>query len=87
MFYLRSTTAALLALALTITPPALAQAQDDAQVRKDLATVLALKGKPCGEIVTLERQAENDYLVSCQDGHRYRIFIGADDRVIIEERG
>lgn len=87
MRYLRSTTAALLALALTITPPALAQAQDDAQVRKDLATVLALKGKPCGEIVELRRQAENDYLVTCQDGHRYRIYIGADEHVVIEDRG
>lgn len=86
MLNTRSTTAALLALALTIAPPAFAQAQDDAQVRKDLATVLALKGKPCGEIVELQRQGESDYLVTCQDSHRYRIFIGADERVIIEER-
>lgn len=82
----RTTTAALLALTLTIAPPAFAQAQDDAQVRKDLTTVLALKGKPCGEIVALQRLGESDYLVTCQDGQRYRIFIGADDRVIIEER-
>lgn len=86
MLNTRSSTAALLALALTIAPPVFAQAQDDAQVRKDLATVLALKGKPCGEIVELQRQGENDYLVTCQDGNRYRIFVGEDDRVIVEER-
>lgn len=86
MLNIRNSTAALLALTLTIAPPAFAQAQDDAQVRKDLATVLTLKGKPCGEIIALQRQGESDYLVTCQDGHRYRIYIGADDRVIIEER-
>jgi hypothetical protein len=66
--------------------PAPVSAQDDATVRRDLTTVLALKGKPCGEIVDLKRQGENDYLVTCQDGHRYRIFVDAQDRVIVEDR-
>lgn len=79
--------ATLLALLLWAAVPASTLAQEDAQVRKDLETVLALKGKPCGTIVELRRQAENDYLVSCKDGHRYRIFIAGGDRVVIEERG
>lgn len=76
-----------LAIALFAGNPGAAQAQDDdATVRKDLYTVLALRGKPCGEIVELQRQAENDYLVTCKDGSRYRIFIDAQDHVVVEDR-
>jgi hypothetical protein len=76
-----------LAMALLAGTPGAALAQDDdATVRKDLNTVLALRGKPCGEIVELQRQAENDYLVTCKDGSRYRIFINAQDSVVVEDR-
>ena len=80
-------------LALFLLLPALASAQmpsgasqNDAEVKKDLQSVLALQGKPCGAIVSLKRQAENDYLVVCKDGHHYRIFIDENQRVTIEER-
>jgi hypothetical protein len=36
--------------------------------------------------VELQRQAENDYLVTCKDGSRYRIFIDAQDHVVVEDR-
>lgn len=62
---------------------ALAQ-DDDAKVRKDLATVIALQGKPCGKVTQLKRNAENDYTVTCESGNRYRVRIGANDRVVIE---
>jgi hypothetical protein len=79
--------AALLSLAAILALPAPVRAEEnDATTRRDLLTVLTLKGKPCGEIVDLRREAENDYLVTCGDGHRYRIFIGADDRVVVEDR-
>lgn len=66
--------------------PAITSAQDDdATVRKDLFSVLALKGKPCGEITKLQKHAENDYLVTCKNGNRYRIYIDAEDRVQVED--
>ncbi len=77
----------LLVFSLAIGIPGATFAQGgDAKVRKDLKTVLALQGKACDEITTLKNLGENDYLVSCKDGHRYRIWIDANDRVIIEER-
>jgi len=57
---------------------------DDAKVRRDLATVITLQGKPCGKVTQLKRNAENDYTVTCESGNRYRVRIGANDRVVIE---
>lgn len=83
---LRYPTLALL-LAISSALPAITWAQeDDATVRKDLLSVLALKGKPCGEITTLKKQAENDYQVTCKNGSRYRIYIDAQDRVQVEDQ-
>jgi hypothetical protein len=64
---------------------ALAAADED-KVRKDLAAVIALQGKPCGGVTRFERLAENDYLVQCRDGNSYRIRVGANGRVLIEPR-
>jgi hypothetical protein len=47
--------------------------------------VLALKGKSCDEITTVRNQGENDYLVTCSNGKRYRIRIDASERVIVED--
>ena len=55
-------------------------------VPEDLLAVLTLKGKPCGSIASVERKAESDYLVTCSDGHHYRIYIGPGDRVVVEDR-
>ena len=77
----------LLLLSLAIGTSSVAIAQDsDAKVKKDLKTVLALQGKTCNDIDRLESLGENDYLVTCKDGNRYRIWIDADDRVIVEDR-
>jgi len=84
MIKIRHIAGAVLVVLLTVSMPVLAQ--DDSTVRKDLASVLALKGKPCGKITELRQQAENDYLVTCSDGHKYRIFIDAADRVVVEDR-
>jgi hypothetical protein len=77
----------LIFLALAIGTSSVAVAQEsDATVKKDLKTVLALQGKACNDIDRLESLGENDYLVTCKDGNRYRIWINADDRVIVEDR-
>ena len=75
----------LLILGLSLAPAVLAQSDDSARVKKDLGTVLALQGKPCGKVVKADKKGENDYEVTCEDGNRYRISIGADERVTVRE--
>ena len=69
--------------ALLAAPRALA---DDPGLLKDLSAVMALLGAPCGKVVEDIRQRENDHLVTCQDGSRYRIFINEQGRVIAQPR-
>ena len=64
--------------------PAFAADQND--VKKDLAAVIALEGQPCGEVVDVVTQAENDYIASCKDGNKYRVFMNAKGRVVVEKQ-
>lgn len=57
-------------------------AADDASVLKDLTAVIALQALPCGQVVSVVRQGENDYIASCQDGNRYRVFVNSEGRVV-----
>jgi hypothetical protein len=57
----------------------------DVTVARDLAAVIALQGLPCGEVVGARQQGEDDYIASCKDGNRYRVFVNADGRVIVEK--
>ena len=57
-------------------------AADDASVLKDLTAVIALQALPCGQVVSVVRQGENDYIASCQDRNRYRVFVNAEGRVV-----
>ena len=57
-------------------------AADDVSVLKDLTAVIALQALPCGQVVSVVRQAENDYIASCQDGNRYRVFVNSEGRVV-----
>ena len=61
-------------------------AADDEAVKKDLTAVIALQGLPCGEVVEATEQAKDDYAVSCKDGHKYRVYVNAAGRVVVEER-
>ena len=61
-------------------------AQDDAQLRKDLTAVIALQGLPCGEVVRVKTQGDRDYIASCKDGKRYRVFVNAEGRVIAQKQ-
>jgi len=74
-----------LALAFVAALPAVTSpAQDDEALKKDLTVVIALHGKPCGEVVAVKLLAENDYAASCKDGNRYRVYLNAEGRVIVE---
>ena len=54
-------------------------------VAKDLAAVIALQGLPCGKVVSATQLGQDEYVASCQDGNRYRVFVAADGRVRVEK--
>jgi hypothetical protein len=58
----------------------------DEALKKDLTAVIALQGLPCGQVVSVKTQAENDYVVSCKDENKYRVYLNAAGRVIVEKR-
>ena len=74
------------AVAMSASTASLTAQENDAAVVKDLTAVIALQGKPCGQVVSATQQGENDYVATCQDGNRYRIFTTADGRVVVEKR-
>jgi hypothetical protein len=49
---------------------------------KDLTSVILLLGLPCGKVASAKRQTGNDYLAQCTDGHRYRVFVNPEGRVV-----
>ena len=62
------------------------QAADDVAITKDMTAVIALLGLPCGKVVTVVRKGDNDHIVSCENGNRYRIFLNPEGRVIAEKQ-
>jgi hypothetical protein len=58
----------------------LAQEVSDAA---DLTAVIALQGKPCGQVVSVTKRGENDFVATCQDGNRYHVYV-RDGRVVID---
>ena len=73
---------AILAMTFVAAP---ACAADDPSVRKDLFTVIALQGLPCGEVVNVTTKGDNDHVALCKDGNRYHVFINAQGRVVVEK--
>jgi hypothetical protein len=67
-------------------PARAADPDSDVSEAKDLTAVIALQGMPCGEVVSATKRGENDYLATCKDGNRYRVFQDADGRVIVEKK-
>jgi hypothetical protein len=61
------------------------QAADDPTVLQDLTAVVALQGQPCGQVVSATKQGDNDYLATCKDGSRYRVFIN-EGRVVVQKQ-
>ena len=75
---------ATLAMAAFLALPSLAA--DDAALRKDLTAVITLQGQPCGEVVDVVRKGDNDYIASCKDANRYRVYVNAQGRVVVEKQ-
>lgn len=61
-------------------------AAEDAALLKDLTAVVMLLGMPCGQVVNARWQADRDYIASCSNGNRYRVFVSADDRVVAQKQ-
>lgn len=61
-------------------------ADDEEDLKKDLTAVIALHGLPCGQVVAVTVQAENDFLASCKDGNRYRVSLNPEGRVVVEKQ-
>jgi hypothetical protein len=63
----------------------LAQGEDISNTT-DLTAVIALQGKPCGKVVNATKRGEDDYLATCENGNRYRVYV-KDGRVVVEQAG
>jgi hypothetical protein len=61
-------------------------AADDAATRKDLTSVIALQGLPCGEVVSVKIQGDSDYIATCKDKNRYHVFVNSTGRVVAEKQ-
>ena len=73
-----------ISIAVLFSAPSLAA--DDAATRKDLTSVIALHGLPCGEVVSVKVQGDNDYIASCKDKNRYHVFVNSTGRVVAEKQ-
>jgi hypothetical protein len=62
-----------------------AHAAADTALLRDLSSVIALLGVPCGQVVSATRQSDNDHVATCQDGSRYRIHLNAEGRVVADK--
>jgi len=67
-------------------PASRARAADDATLARDLTSTIALQGLPCGQVVSVVKQGDNDYVASCQDGNRYHVFVNAQGRVVVQKQ-
>lgn len=65
-------------------PLSLLAASDPAQLR-DLTAVIALQGLPCGEVTSYEVKGDRDFIATCKDGNKYRVFVNAEGRVVVRK--
>lgn len=83
----RLETSLIAAATVTALGTSLAAQAPDVTVAEDLTSVIALQGQACGKVVRATEQSENDYVATCEDGNRYRIFVNEDGRVIVQKLG
>jgi hypothetical protein len=65
--------------------PVFAQ-QDEKALKKDLTAVIALQGKPCGEVVSVTVLKQNDYAATCKDGNKYHVYENDKGRVVVDKQ-
>jgi hypothetical protein len=62
------------------------RAAEDVSLLKDMTSVIALLGLPCGQVVSVKRLGDNDHIASCKDGNRYRVFLSPEGRVVAQKQ-
>lgn len=78
-------TGAIAMVAMMAPRPAFAQEANNPKQREDLASVIALQRKPCGEVTGYIARGDHDYVAICKDGNRYRVHV-KDGRVLVEKQ-
>jgi hypothetical protein len=76
----------ILAASLTALSSLPAGAAEDAALLKDLSSVIALLGLPCGQVVSARQLKADDHVATCSDGNRYRVFIDAQGKVVAQKQ-
>lgn len=74
-----------LCAAFAVAACATAHAAEDPAPLKDLTSVVALLGVPCGRVVSATRIKDNDHIVTCTDGHRYHVHVNPEGRVVADK--
>ena len=62
------------------------RAAEDVSLLKDMTSVIALLGLPCGQVVSAIKKGDNDHIATCKDGNRYRVFLNPEGRVVAEKQ-
>jgi NADPH-dependent 7-cyano-7-deazaguanine reductase QueF-like protein len=60
-------------------------AAEDEALKKDLTAVIALQGLPCVQVITVKTQAASDFIATCMDSNKYRVYLNAKGRVVVEK--
>jgi len=60
--------------------------QADPGLPQDMKAVIALQVQPCDKVVSVKRNADSDYLVACQDGNKYHVFVDAKGRAVVQKQ-
>jgi hypothetical protein len=76
----------ILLAAMTIGCASLGYGAEPPSLAKDLTSVIALLGLPCGQVVNVVHKGDNDNVATCKDGHRYHVFLNADGRVVAQKQ-
>jgi hypothetical protein len=77
---------AIVLAAMTVGCAAPLHAAEAPSLAKDLTAVIALLGLPCGQVVSVVHKGDNDNVATCNDGHRYHVFLNADGRVVAQKQ-
>jgi hypothetical protein len=76
---LTASVAAMLILSLTVLT---ARAAPEADLSKELLSVIVSQKLACGKILEINAQADRDYLVECQSGDSYEINADAQGNLV-----
>lgn len=86
MFSSKALNISAMLIASVITSSVFATDDHDKMVKQDLFAVITLEGHHCGKVMGFARQGDADYLVTCETGDRYRVYIRSEGRAVVEKQ-